>query len=112
MLNADSLRFLERLMNTPSPFGFEQEAQRQIRAHAGRHCDRAESDVHGNLILARNEQAPLRVMLAGHVDEIGFMVRHIDARGFVHSMREYNFRESKRPCGGGGRVSARSGNGR
>ncbi len=84
MLKADSQRFLERLMNTPSPSGFEQEAQRLIRGHAGRHCDRAETDVHGNLILARNEKAPLRVMLAGHVDEIGFMIRHIDDRGFVH----------------------------
>jgi len=84
MMSADSLRFLERLMNTPSPSGFEQAAQRLLRGHAGRHCDRAETDVHGNLILIRNEKAALRVMLAGHVDEIGFMVRHIDERGFVH----------------------------
>jgi endoglucanase len=82
-MNADSLGFLRDLMNTASPSGYEQEAQRLVRARVAKHCDRVETDVHGNLIMARNEKAPLRVMLAAHVDEIGFMVRHIDDQGFL-----------------------------
>jgi putative aminopeptidase FrvX len=82
-MNDDSLRFLRDLMNTPSPSGYEQEAQRLVRNRVKDHCDRIETDVHGNLIMARNEKAPLRVMLAAHVDEIGFMVRHIDDHGFL-----------------------------
>jgi endoglucanase len=82
-MRAESLTFLETLMNTPSPSGSEQEAQRLIRRRQERYCDRVYGDVHGNLVMVRNEKAPLRVMLAGHVDEIGFMVRHIDERGFL-----------------------------
>jgi endoglucanase len=39
--------------------------------------------VHGNVIAVRNEGAPVRVMLAGHCDEIGFMLTHIDGEGFL-----------------------------
>jgi putative aminopeptidase FrvX len=36
-----------------------------------------EPDVHGNLILAVNPQAKRKVMLAGHCDQIGFLVKYI-----------------------------------
>jgi endoglucanase len=42
------------------------------------------TDVHGNVIAARNVQAPLRVMLAGHCDQIGLVVQYIDDDGFIH----------------------------
>jgi len=42
------------------------------------------TDVHGNVIAARNPKAPLRVMLAGHCDQIGLVVQYIDDEGFIH----------------------------
>ena len=37
----------------------------------------------GNLIVKIKGKKPKKVMVAAHMDEIGFMVKHIDKRGFV-----------------------------
>ena len=42
------------------------------------------TDVHGNVIAVKNPDAPLRVMLAGHCDQIGLLVQHIDDEGFLY----------------------------
>ena len=84
-MNADSLKFLKELMSVACPSGFEQAAQRIIRRRMKRYCDRVETDVHGNVYMVKNEDAPLKVMLAGHVDEIGFMLTHIDDKGFLYA---------------------------
>jgi endoglucanase len=82
-MNADALAFLKNLMKQPSPSGFEVPAQKVIRARMQTFADRVAGDVHGNVIGALNEKAPVKVMLAGHVDEIGLMITHIDANGFI-----------------------------
>lgn len=82
-MNADSLAFLKDLMKQPSPSGFEVPAQKVVRARMQKTADRVSGDVHGNLIGVLNEKARVKVMLAGHVDEIGLMITHIDANGFI-----------------------------
>ncbi len=82
-MNTDSLTFLKNLMKQPSPSGFEVPAQKVIRARMQNFAERVSGDVHGNLIGALNTKAAVRVMLAGHVDEIGLMITHIDANGFI-----------------------------
>ncbi|MCG2659336.1 MAG: M42 family peptidase, partial [Kiritimatiellae bacterium] len=82
-MNTDSLAFLKNLMKQPSPSGFEVPAQKVIRARMQNVTDRVTGDVHGNLIGALNEKARVKVMLAGHVDEIGLMITHIDDKGFI-----------------------------
>ncbi len=79
-----ALAFLERLVATPSPSGYEQAAQRLMRERMAEFADAVRTDVHGNVIAALNPEAPLRVMLAGHVDEIGLMVRHITDDGYIY----------------------------
>ena len=39
--------------------------------------------MHGNLRACLNPDAPLRVMIEGHCDEIGFMVQYIDDDGYA-----------------------------
>jgi len=82
-MNADSLAFLKNLMKQPSPSGFEAPVQKVVRARMKTIADRVAGDVHGNLIGALNEKARVKVMLAGHADEIGLMITHIDANGFI-----------------------------
>ena len=82
-MNADALAFLKNLMKQPSPSGFEVPAQKVIRARMQNVTDRVTGDVHGNLVGVLNEKARVKVMLAGHVDEIGLMITHIDANGFI-----------------------------
>lgn len=79
-----SLDFLKRLLNTPGPSGFEAQVARLWRGEAEAFADRVWADVSGNsFALVQPEGAP-RVMLAGHIDEIGLMVTHIDDQGFVY----------------------------
>jgi endoglucanase len=83
-----SYAFLKQLLETPSPSGSERAIQDVVRAWARRYADEVHTDRHGNVIAvakpkkARSE-AP-RVMLAGHCDQIGLMVQHIDAEGFLY----------------------------
>lgn len=83
-MDKTALAFLERLVAAPSPSGYEQPAQKLMRERMGRFADEVRTDVHGNVIAALNPKARLRVMLAGHVDEIGFMVKHITDEGYIY----------------------------
>ena len=83
-MKAESLDFLKRIVNAPSPSGYEQPAARVYRAYAEPFADRVTTDVHGNVAAVLNSHAATRVMLAGHMDEIGFIVHHIDDQGLLH----------------------------
>lgn len=82
-MRAESLQFLRNLMLAPSPSGFEQPAQRVIREYVERFADEVRVDVHGNLIAVKNPDKEPRIMLAGHCDQIGLMVRYIDDNGYI-----------------------------
>lgn len=76
--------FLDSLLTTPSPTGFEERIQGVVRKRMAKYADTIESDLHGNLIVALNPKAKKRIMLAGHCDQIGFMVTHISNDGFIY----------------------------
>ncbi len=77
--------FLKRLLETPGPSGFEPPVQKIVRAYVGDFAEQIETDVHGNVIAVRNPEGRLRVMLAGHCDQIGMLISHIDADGFLYA---------------------------
>jgi putative aminopeptidase FrvX len=79
-----SLAFLRRLLDTPGPSGFEAAAARVWREEAAHFADRVEADVSGNSSAVLDAPDGLRVMLAGHIDEIGVMITHIDDDGFLY----------------------------
>jgi endoglucanase len=83
-MRAESLKFLKRLLDTPGPSGFEAAPARVWRAEAERFADRVVADVGGNSLATVNPGGAPRVMFAGHIDEIGVMVVHIDDDGYVH----------------------------
>lgn len=84
-MDSASLDFLKRLLQTPSPSGFEQPVQRLVREYAGRFADEVRTDLHGNVIACKNPGRPVRIMLAGHCDQIGMLVSHIDDNGFIYA---------------------------
>jgi putative aminopeptidase FrvX len=85
MTEQDFALFKE-FVETPSPSGFEQPAQRVLRRELEAVADELRTDVMGNLIarLKGGGEGLPKVMLAGHCDEIGFMVRYIDENGFLY----------------------------
>jgi endoglucanase len=78
-----SYDFLTRLLDAPGPSGFEAAPARLWRAEAAAFADHVRSDVHGNCYATVNEPGSPRVMFAGHLDEIGLMVVHVDDDGFL-----------------------------
>ncbi len=82
-MNKKDFAFLKELVETLSPSGYEQPAQRVIRAQLVEHADELSTDVMGNLIARLEGQGGPKLMLAGHCDEIGFMVQFVDDNGFI-----------------------------
>lgn len=86
------MELLRILSNTPGVSGFEDPVQQVVKAELEPFCDSVHIDKIGNVIglkrAVRTEhgRSPLKVMLAAHMDEIGFMVKHIDRDGFVRFM--------------------------
>jgi endoglucanase len=80
----ESIDFLKRLLDTPGPSGFEAAAARVWRREAEEFADQVDVDVSGNSFATVGAGNSPRVMLAGHVDEIGLMVTHIDEDGFLY----------------------------
>ncbi|MDZ4782101.1 MAG: M42 family metallopeptidase [Planctomycetia bacterium] len=75
--------FLKNLLSVPSPSGYEQPAQNVVREYISRYADHVSTDLHGNVIAVKNAGAPLRVMFAGHCDQIGLLVSYVDDQGFL-----------------------------
>lgn len=84
-MNKQSEAFLKELLEAPSPSGFEQPAAKVWRDYVKGSVDELIPDVHGNSIAVLNPKANFKFMLAGHVDEIGLMITHIDDKGFLYT---------------------------
>ncbi len=83
-MREQSLDFLRQLMNTPTPSGFEAPGQRVWSNYALEFADEVSSDKYGNTMAVLNPKAKPVVVLDGHCDEIGLMVKHIDEEGFLY----------------------------
>ncbi len=82
-MRKESVNFLASLIEAPSPSGFEGPAQKVWLRRTGRYTHETRADVHGNAVAVLNPKGSPRVMLAGHSDEIGFMVKYISDDGFI-----------------------------
>jgi tetrahedral aminopeptidase len=80
----DSFDFLKRLVDTPSPSGYEQRVQRVFRDRVAAYASDVRTDVLGNVYAAVNPKGSPRIMLAGHADEIGFQIRYINDEGMLY----------------------------
>jgi len=83
-MTQSSVGFLKRLLDTPGPSGFESGPARMWRDEVKAFADQVESDVRGNTIAAINPKGQPRLMFAGHIDEIGVQVTHIDDDGYLY----------------------------
>lgn len=84
-MEAAAKDFFIQLLETPSPSGYEQPVQAIVRRYAEEFAESVRTDLHGNVIVGCNLAAPLRVMFAGHCDQIGLLVTYINDEGFVYT---------------------------
>jgi endoglucanase len=78
----ESYKFLKNLLSTPGPSGYEAAAAKVWRTEAEKFAE-VRGDRMGNSFATLNEGGAPRVMLAGHIDEIGLMVTHVEDNGLL-----------------------------
>jgi len=83
MFNQRSMDFLAALMQSASPTGYEAGAAKVFRDYLADCCD-VKCDVMGNTIAALNTDAPMRVLIDAHYDEIGFQIVYISDEGLLY----------------------------
>lgn len=83
MIEPHALSFLKELLATPGPSSFELAAARRWRVEAESLTHAVQADVAGNSFATLPGSGGPAVMLAGHIDEIGLIVTHVDERGFL-----------------------------
>jgi len=74
--------FLETLLTTATPSGFEAAGQRHWIEYVEEFADEVRTDAYGNAVAVLEGGEPT-VALAGHGDEIGYMVRDIEDNGAI-----------------------------
>ena len=75
---------LKNFLNTVSVSGNEEANQKNALDFAKSFAHEQRVDAVGNAISVVNPEASCKVLLCGHMDEIGFRVTHIDDKGFIH----------------------------
>src|SRR6188508_3398936 len=86
-MREESIKFLQSLVNTPSPSGHEVRGQRVWLNYVSDYADETYTDAYGNAVAVLNKGGSPRVMLAGHADEIGMTVNFISKDGFIYVRR-------------------------
>ena len=85
MIIPSALDFLESLLTTPSPTGYEAAGVRVWKEYVERFADEVFTDAYGSCAakILTDKDVPT-VLIEAHCDEIGMVVQHITEQGFVY----------------------------
>ncbi len=83
-MEKESWNFFEELINIASPSGYESKAIELWKSRLQGLEAKIDIDIHGNGIAVLNQGKRPKIMFASHIDEIGFMVKYIDDRGYIY----------------------------
>lgn len=78
-----NLSLLNEICTTPGAPGFEKKVRELVLREIKPLVDEIEIDNMGNVYAIKKGQNSKRVMVGAHMDEIGFIVTHIDDNGFI-----------------------------
>ena len=76
-------KLLAKICKTPGAPGFEQKVRELVIKELKTLADEVEVDNMGNVYAIKRGKSDKRVMVGAHMDEIGFIVTHIDDKGFI-----------------------------
>lgn len=80
MANVELLRRLVEATGIP---GREDEIRKIVREELGPHVDEISTDALGNVVCFKKGAGGKKLMIAAHMDEIGFVVKYVDDKGFI-----------------------------
>lgn len=87
ILNDASLIFLEQYLNNASPTGYESEGQKIWMNYLKPYVDEFITDIYGTAVGVINPEAPFKVVIEGHSDEISWYVNYITDDGLIYVIR-------------------------
>ena len=87
ILNQSSINFLENYLNNASPTGFEAEGQKIWMDYLKPYVDTFITDTYGTAVGVINPDAPYKVVIEGHADEISWYVNYITDDGLIYVIR-------------------------
>lgn len=83
-MKSESLDFFKRLTNSYGPSGFERRPLKIWKEYvAGAGVPLIRGDIYGSAAGTLTYSAP-RILLSGHIDEVGFMVKYVNDEGFLY----------------------------
>ena len=77
------LKLLEQTTQVPGAPGFEYRIRNFIQEQVSPYVDKVSTDAMGNLIAFKKGSSDAKTVMAAHMDEISFVVTHIDEEGFL-----------------------------
>jgi putative aminopeptidase FrvX len=86
-MRKESRKFLEAYLNNASPTGFEAEGQKLWLNYIKPYIHDSFSDVYGNTVGVINPDAPYKVVIEAHADEISWFVNYITDKGLIYVIR-------------------------
>ena len=87
VLNKSSLEFLENYLNNASPTGYESGGQKLWMDYLKPYVDTFITDTYGTAVGIINPDAPYKVEIEGHADEISWYVNYITDDGLIYVIR-------------------------
>lgn len=77
---------LKKILESAGIPGYESEIAKIMQAELKKSCGGSEIDNFGNVI-ARKGKGKTKIMIAAHMDEVGFMVKHITKEGYLNFIK-------------------------
>ncbi|MFT4024702.1 MAG: M42 family metallopeptidase [Flavihumibacter sp.] len=87
ILNDSTHQFLRDYLNTPSPVGFEAAGQKVWLNYLKPYIDTHFVDPYGTVTGVINPEAPFKVVIEAHADEISWFVNYINNEGLIYLKR-------------------------
>lgn len=87
VFDTEGMEFLETLINTPSPTGFEYTGQKVWLEYIRKYTDKQMVDSYGTAVAVINPDHPYKVVIEAHCDEISRFVKYIDDKGYIYVAR-------------------------
>lgn len=87
ILTDRSMQFLENYINNPSPVGFESGGQKLWLEYIRPYVDTTFTDPYGTAVGVVNPDAPFKVVIEAHADEISWFVNYVTAEGLLYLKR-------------------------